>query len=52
MHGIMNIACIHRDLPQTKSKHVVNSSRNRLSGMVVGVQQDMELQLCTALQQI
>lgn len=51
-YSIINIASIHEDLPHTKSKYMVNSLGKRASGMVVGVQQGIELQLRTALQQI
>lgn len=50
--SIINIACIHKDLNHTKSKYIVNSLGKCESGMVVGVQQGIELQPCTALQQI
>lgn len=50
--SIINIACIHEDLPRTKRKYIVYSNGKCMSRIVVGVQQGIELQLHVALQQI
>lgn len=52
IYSVRNIACDHKELPHTKSKYIVYSLGKCVSGMVVGVQQGIELQLHEALQQI
>lgn len=52
IYSIINIACIHKDLPHTKSKYILNGFGKCVSGIVAAVQQSMELQLHISLQQI
>lgn len=51
-YSVINIDCIHKDLPHTKSKYIVNSLGKSVSSMAAGVHQGIELLVHTALQQI